>query len=243
MAFAHYPHFYSALWRGLRPLCASRQFDEACRALRGKVEYGISRFPRCALELELLSAGYAAEEINRIRALIEVFSNGNMPYLMLATLARLLLENHSLSIDPTVEPRVLSRSVEQDTSLLLMEPHHGNEQLKALFEDIKATLELPFVNTDYRALARWPSYLDLAWQDLKPQIRSTDYEALVSEIHATATKLALELPNPGALTSEKLQAAAMEDKALDEIRTVVRLFQYLLPGLVANIGFFRAQLL
>ncbi len=41
---------------------------------------------------------------------------------------------------------------------LLMEPHHLDEPTRAVYEDIKNILQLPFVNTDYRAFARWPSY-------------------------------------------------------------------------------------
>ena len=33
MAYAHYPNFYGELWRGLKPLCASRPFVAAFQAL------------------------------------------------------------------------------------------------------------------------------------------------------------------------------------------------------------------
>jgi len=36
-----------------------------------------------------------------------------------------------------------------------MEHHHVDEPTVAVYEDIKAVLKLPFVNTDYRAFARW----------------------------------------------------------------------------------------
>ena len=39
---------------------------------------------------------------------------------------------------------------------LLMEYHHVDEPTPAVYEDIKTILQLPFVNTDYRAFARWP---------------------------------------------------------------------------------------
>jgi hypothetical protein len=43
-----------------------------------------------------------------------------------------------------------------------MEPHHAERQLQTLYDDLKSTIGLPFLNTDYRALARWPSYFDVA---------------------------------------------------------------------------------
>jgi hypothetical protein len=49
--------------------------------------------------------------------------------------------------------------------------------------------------------------------------------------------------NPGGLTSAALRAAAASDAPLEEVLAVCRLFQWLLPGLVANVAFFRHQLL
>ena len=243
MAFAHYTHFYSVLWQGLRPLCASQQFDEACNTLRREVEQLVSTLPHRSLERELLSVGYAAVEIDQIRDMIEVFSAGNMPYIMLATQVRLLLENHSLSSNRSTDPGKTLSVNGSIPSLMLVEPHHGNAQLQELYEDIKTTLGLPFLNTDYRALARWPSYFDRAWQNLKPKIATDEYASVVAKVHEMAVQLALDLPNPGALTSEQLQTAAKRDASLDEVLEVVRLFQFLLPGLAVNVGFFRAQLL
>ena len=50
------------------------------------------------------------------------------------------------------------------------------------------------------------------------------------------------LPNPGCLNAEALQEAAEKDAPLAEIRPVTELFHYLLPELVVNVAFFRAQL-
>lgn len=243
MAFAHYPRFYATLWQQLRPVWSSQQFADACQTLRSKVENGAQQLPVSSLEPELISAGYASQELDQIRGLIEVFSRGNMPYLLMATLARLLLEGKALPEQRHVSLLADSNVIEQTPALVLIEPHHANAPLQEQFDQIKATLGLPFVNTDYRALARWPSYFSRAWDGLDQQIRSPLYQGLVEEVHDTAVKLALNLPNPNLLDSDQLQSAARQDAELGEVRDVVCLFQYLLPGLVTNIAYFRAQLL
>lgn len=43
MAYAHYPTFYDTLWQGVRDLCASRPFIEACQRNREFVETEIAR--------------------------------------------------------------------------------------------------------------------------------------------------------------------------------------------------------
>ena len=45
---------------------------------------------------------------------------------------------------------------------MLMELHHVDEPTRTVYEAIKSILQLPFVNSDYRAFARWPSYFAVA---------------------------------------------------------------------------------
>lgn len=241
MALAHYSRFYDTLWQGLKPLYQSREFTDACQRLREQVETAIDDLRPKPLENDLLKQGYSKRELNEIRELIEIFSHGNAPYLLIASQARLLLEGHPLSTDQTMTP---SRPVaaSEVSELILLEEHHGNNELRDLYRRIKTTLGLPFVNTDYRALARWPSYLELAWQNLSAHIHSEAYSKITYGVHATALQLATELPNPGALQPIQLSEAAEKDASHHEVLEVARLFQYLLPGLMANIAFFRAQL-
>src|SRR6516225_4386472 len=96
-------------------------------------------------------------------------------------------------------------------------------------------------NTDYRVLARWPSYFALAWADLRPRLQRAEYETLVADIHEAAVSIVRSLPNYGNLRSGALRVTARSSGSEGEVLSVVRLFQWLLPGLVANIAFFRAQ--
>jgi hypothetical protein len=50
------------------------------------------------------------------------------------------------------------------------------------------------------------------------------------------------LPNPGGLTADALTDAAGKDASAAEVLEVVRLFQWLLPGLITNVAYFRSQL-
>jgi hypothetical protein len=127
--------------------------------------------------------------------------------------------------------------------LVLMEIHHADSPTRAMYEDVKHTLGLPFVNTDYRALARWPSYFSLAWTDLKSIVATPAHEAICDAIHDRAVELAAHgLPNPGRLSGSALCAAAGRDANVAEVLQVSRLFQWLLPGLVTNIAYLRTQL-
>jgi hypothetical protein len=242
MAYAHYPSFYDSFWEALRPLFASQAFVAAFRELRAHTEDAVRALAPPPMAPRLRELGYAPHELDDIRAMIEVFSHGNFPYLLVATIARLLLEGGEMGetgAAPAFEGR---HGPEAGVPFVLMEAHHVEPPSRALYDDIKATLGLPFVNTDYRALARWPSYFHRAWVDLKTVVAGDPYEGIVQGVHDRAFEAVRGLPNPAGLTSAVLARAAETDASLEEVRAMCRLFQWLLPGLVVNVAYFRQQL-
>ncbi len=241
MAFAHYPRFYDCLWSAFEPVAGSAGFAASCRALREAAEREAGALGPAPLLPLLAETRYDAREIDGIRACNEVFSAGNMPYILMATLARLLLEGRDWPAGG--EPGPPAARDPAPARPVLIEPHHADPTVAALYADIRGTLGLPFVNTDYRAFARWPSYFLAAWDGLKRAIGGPGYEAAVTRVHDAAVDLALALPNPGGLTPGALREAARADAPEGEVREVVRLFQWLLPGLAVNVAFLRAQLL
>lgn len=163
MAYTHYPTFFGELWRGLRPLCRSRPFIEACMDLRAYAELHAAELNPGSLIEPLNKVGYAQREIDAIRQMNTVFSHGNQLYVMIATVARHLLEVGDMKGKTDADIFEGRHAPEIHVPLVLMEPHHADEPTRAVYRDIKTVLQLPFVNTDYRAFARWPSYFALAW--------------------------------------------------------------------------------
>jgi hypothetical protein len=243
MAFAYYQTFYTTLWEGLRGMAASEAFVGACADLRHDAEARVAALDPPPIVGRLSDAGYAPREIDAIRDMIEVFSHGNMPYCLLATLTRLALEAEFLPKQSESAEFLGRHAPDVDVPFILIEAHHADPPTRQVYDDIKATLALPFVNTDYRALARWPSFFSLAWSDLKPLVGTPGYDQTVAAVHAEFTAAARAMPNPSGLTAATLREAAEKDASLEEILSVVRLFQWLLPGLITNVAFFRHQLL
>ncbi len=243
MALSHYPHFFDCLWQGLKPLAQSHAFVDGCMRLRADVEARVHALEPEPIERQLKAVGYAPRELDQIRASIDVFSHGNFPYLLTATAARRLLEGHELGKPGHAPPFTGRHAPDVDVPFVLMEAHHADTGTREVYQDIMDTLDLPFVNTDYRALARWPSYFALAWNGLKPHIKTETHSGICMEVHQQADRLmGTSLPNPGKLSAKALRTAAQRDGDPDEILQVARLFQWLLPGLVTNIAFLRAQL-
>jgi hypothetical protein len=172
MAFAHYEHFYTVLWHGLDAMVASKAFVGACATLRQDAEARVAAFEPPSIIGRLRECGYAPREIAEIRGMIEVFIHGNMPYCLLATLSRLALECDILPAHAEASEYQGRHAPDVDVPFVLIEAHRADAPTRAVYDDIKTTLGLPFVNTDYRALARWPSYFARAWNDLRPVVET-----------------------------------------------------------------------
>lgn len=122
---------------------------------------------------------------------------------------------------------------------VMVEEHHALGGLKTVYEDIKATLGLPFVNSDYKAMGRWPSYLALAWGDLKPSIDSDPYTLIRQAIHEQALAAVEGLPHAYLVDRAEAIAVGLTDEQVDELMKVIGLFQWLLSGLILNVTYFK----
>ena len=243
MAFAHYPTFFGELWRGIKPLCQSEVFVEASRDLRGYVEQRTRELQPRSLVPQLTEIGYAPREIEAIRQMNDVFSHGNQPYAIIATIARYLLEIGDIGQETETSRFQGRHAPEVNVPFILIEAHHADSPTQAVYDDIKRVLTLPFVNTDYRAFARWPSYFALAWGELREIAATPPHENICLDCHNRIVKMVTEdFPNPGGLDAAALRQAADEDAGVEEVLEVCRLFQWLLPGLITNVAFFSHQL-
>ena len=242
MAFAKYPFFYKSLWNYMNPLTKSIEFDSLCKRL-------VIISKKKALELKpksliknLKKIGYDNYEIKKIDEVNKIFTTGNMPYLIMATIARIFLGEGELLNAKSFKKNNRINVKPDRNYLLLIEQHHANKSLKEIYKSVKSNLGLPFLNTDYRAFARWPSYFEMTWKSFLPALLNSKYEQKVLEIHNFIIKEALLLPNPNKIQSIQIINAAKKDKKFNEIKKVVNLFQWLLPGLITNVAFMREQI-
>jgi len=60
--------------------------------------------------------------------------------------------------------------------------------IKDTYEDIKATLRVPYVGSVFRALAVYPDYLLMGWRALKPNAQTLFFERFADDIRARAAE-------------------------------------------------------
>jgi hypothetical protein len=243
-ALAFYEPFFKEAWRQLKPSVKTNFFEEHCNQIRLHSWNGvIESFTNKKLAAQLRELGYKDREIEEIQEMLDVLDYGNPKYLVFATVVKHVLLNGKISgkdsinpLDVYPRPQVTSGY----SSLVMVEEHHASEGLTKIYEDIKHTLNLPFVNSDYKAQGRWPSYLELAWNDLKPNIDTEDYISLRNQINQMAYEMTENLPYSYTLDKDKAYQLEMNEKEVNELIEVISLFQYLLSGLIINVSYFKA---
>lgn len=62
----------------------------------------------------------------------------------------------------------------------------ADERIRSIYEDVRATLRVPFVNFIFRVLANYPAYLLSAWNRLSPLFRRVAFERAADELRAQA---------------------------------------------------------
>ena len=65
-------------------------------------------------------------------------------------------------------------------------------ELRRIYGEVRASLDLPFVPTLFKVLAGWPDYLKLMWGDLGRVARSREFHATVRALEEFVRSLAVK---------------------------------------------------
>lgn len=242
-AVAYYRPFFSSAWSRFSPSAKTHFFERISDEMRlSSWEHMKQSFVIVSQVDHLRKTGYSEFELAQIGAVLDIFDYGNPKYLIFATAIKEgLLTGRSLGgsakqgRDSLPQPPICKL----DPIPVMIEEHHARGVLCDVYADIKRTLQLPFINSDYKAMARWPSYLEQAWAALKPCIDTPAYQAARLEIHQQALAAVDNLPIVYRMSKVDALQAGLTDTEIDELIRVISLFQWLLSGLILNVTHFK----
>lgn len=127
--------------------------------------------------------------------------------------------------DASIRPR---RSLERPDGDIIVRPvpeHRADAELKPVYQDLKATLGVPWVGVITQAVAYFrPAFLE-AWRQFHPSARSHFFESRADAIRLTAWEQvgsSFEVPP----VAQRLQAMGYSDNELTQIRAVLDIFDY-----------------
>lgn len=230
--WAGYEKFFPMMWDAVRPIAETREFESAADEIRDESV-------RSAEKLGAIEAKSAADlgESQRfqIEKALELYHYINPKLLVLTAKVRQALEAEGAKTGGSApkSDELIERGI--PVKMYPMEMIAGepdDEEIAAIFEDIKATLELASINSDYRTFGLWKNYLAAFWKLLKPTVESAEYKQASDDLRETARKLAANLP--AIPLSKKQVEEAGED--FDEILQTTKKFEQLLPSLIINIS-------
>lgn len=244
-ALAHYRPFFDRAYAQLRPSLACHYAERVATDLRLLAwQSMVARFAIADQDAPLRDQGYSGRERDEIRNLLDVFDYGNPKYFLVATVVNEALHGAApIGAAHPDPPDLLPRApVRAGGVATMLEEHHADADLRTLYADMKTTLGLPFVNSDYKAMARWPTYLALAWGRLKPNLDTEPYRNARHALNDACVQAAHAVPHPYRLHRGELASLGLSPPQIDELVEVTRLFQWLLSGLILNITYCKIAL-
>lgn len=239
-AYGMHPPFLELIWQQIRPAVTDAQFFAMADRLRASAYtrvYSYFSVPDfCARGREIHLSPGALEEL---RSTVDLIYYHNSLQLLLAAVALQAFDQPvgraSQSPQPADHPVFAARPV-------LIDEGAATPRVLRIYDEIKRVLGAPIVNTDFRAFARFPDFLEDYWAVLRPMIDSPMFSESQFGVQDNALAAARDFPAPVDLRKERLENAGIGDDAIAAVIRATELFvkifsSALLTLAIAKIGF------
>ncbi len=230
--WAGYEKFFPAMWDAMRPVAETRAFETAADEVRAESV-------RIAETLGAIgaksNANLGESQRYQIEKALELYHYINPKLLVVTAKVRQAMKNEAAPTQNALpkNTELIERGIPAKMyPMEMISDEPDDAEIAAIFEDIKKTLELSSINSDYRTFGLWKNYLAAFWQQLKPIVENAEYEQASNELRETARKSARNLPP---ISLSKKQVEELGEDA-DEILKTTEKFEKLLPSLVINIS-------
>ncbi len=218
--YGSYPQFLKLHWASFRSIAGSGEFLQLAERLRADAyTRAHNYFDITDISAKLIELEFSEGAERELKAVIEMFNFSN-PLLLLISAAQ------QQAFDGPIGTGQASRSrperSEFEVRPIFVAEDTEEAAPRRVFEALKHVQGLALVPLEMRALARWPDFLQLHWENLRPQLESPLYLECEFGIHESAWSLARELPGSMETTLDQMTAAGMSE---EDVASVVRLTQ------------------
>ena len=227
-------------WQALRPAIRLRAFEEGADELRARAAKAAVELGCPLIETQLEWAGYDLDEIDEIRGQVNIFHYQDAKVLLALALLCEALEGVAGGGRET--PRAMQRvprGVPHEMDIIELVPEDANGTLARVFRSIRTHLGLGAVADDFRALGRWPKYLNIAWDDARKRDDEPRARAAMVDLWGQAKAAVATLPAKVSVSAAQRTAAGAD---LRRVRALTERFRRAMPGLVLDLAQFKVQL-
>jgi hypothetical protein len=227
-------------WQALRPAVRLRAFEEGADELRARAARAAVELGCPLIETQLEWAGYDVDEIDEIRGQVNIFHYQDAKILLaVAVLCEALAGTAGGGRETPRALQRVPRGVPHEMDIVELVPEEANGNLARVFRSIRTHLGLGIVADDFRAFARWPKYLNIAWDDARKRDSEARARAALLDLWAQAEAAVAALPVKVSVSAAQLSAAGADPA---RVRALVERFRRALPGLVLDLAQFKVQL-
>jgi Halocarboxylic acid dehydrogenase DehI len=245
-AWAAVPRFLDIVWRRLRPSVLSPEFADLATRIDKEVRNGTASWAVADHAALLRSRAVSQAEIARMREVIDLFAQVNPKLAILACAVDEALVGLPVgglgSKGPHREEERERPKEFRGVRFSLVEERDAPPRVRAIYEDMRSTLRLPFIDTEYKAMASYPDWLEVWWKDCKPKVTDPKYEVLARSVGVSGLETSKALPHGLFLSDDFLNSCEIDEAKRKELRRVTGTFVRLLPGLIINVELARRGL-
>ena len=187
---AQFPHYVPAAWAALKPQISTRHAEQASDLIRRAAI--VPGPPPPDPRPKLLALGWPPEKLAKLTGVLDCLNYGNAKYLLLITAWNEAWNSRDaggrnagpMGRDAELLPRGLPEGVEK---LHLIDPDQAGAEIQVLLARVRDAFLHHGPASDYRTLAAWPDYLEIALVDvLEPVALTAEFDETARRIRAIA---------------------------------------------------------
>jgi hypothetical protein len=210
-ALGYYPGFLAIHWKNISPIVHTTEFFRMADRLRAEAytkEHNYLQIPDLCRTIR--EAQFSTGAQRELISVIHHFYYRDAVLLLISAIQSLAFEGNSANASETANtphPAEMLKTPPPlpETPPLLVPEENTSPAVRAIFDDIRRTLNLPALTADYSAIARWPDFLREYWAALKPNASSPIYAESRRLMVESALNLAAILPPLPELSIQSLE--------------------------------------
>ncbi|EGK86468.1 hypothetical protein D0A34_26850 [Microcoleus vaginatus PCC 9802] len=234
-----YPSVMQLFWERLKPATQTESFLEGAIAITERIYRDTSDCYQPGYQIDMDEA-----QRHQIQRVLNAFTFGNPQLLIQQIALSRTLAGEVVGQEGNGNARRGLNSY-QHTEIQLIGEQFVREmspEMQQVYRDIKQTLGVPIVNSDYQALARWSPFFLTAWQDIKRWRERPEYQLLEQDIVRRAEQAASRLRPAVAIGEREVRDRLDNPEDFARIQQTVQMFKDVLPELIVQDALFQMGL-
>jgi short-subunit dehydrogenase len=238
-AYAMYPSVMQLFWERLKGATQTESFLESAIAITERVYRDISDWHLPSYQIDVNEA-----QRHQIQRVLNAFTFGNPQLLIQQIALSRTLAGEVVGQEGNANVRRGPNAYQHSEIQLVGEQsvREMSAQMQQVYRDIKQTLGVPIVNSDYQALARWSAFFLPAWEDIKLWRERPEYQLLKQDIVRRAENAASRLCPVVAIGEREVRDRLDNPEDFERIQQTVQMFKDVLPELIVQDALFHMGL-